>query len=125
MGKDLESLFEYLKQINEKLDRLDDKVNKLTEKQHNQQVSIKALEINVETINRNVNSVSNDIKDKVHKIEVRCEEHKKDIKEANNFMLTHNANEKTILNVRADIIAWAALLFGLIAAMANIDKLWR
>ncbi len=130
MGKDVDAIFEYLKVINDKIETVDDKIEKVdnkvnivSNKQNDQQVSIKGLEINVDNINKNIAVISTDVKEKVTKIEKRCEEHKTDIETTNKFIIQHDAKEKTILGLRTDIVAWFGLLAGLVAIIANLDKL--
>lgn len=123
MSKDLETLFDYLKKLNDNFDKLSDKIDDIVQKQNSQQISIKTVEINVENIDKNISAINNDMKHKMSKIEERCEEHKKDLKTASNFIMVHDAKEKTLLGVRVDFVAWVSLICAFVAMALNIKKI--
>lgn len=134
MGKDLETLFDYLKALNDNLHAVNQRIENLIAQYHNHEVTLKIVEHNVDGLNEKMDNLSvdlkekitelnNDTKTKITTIEKRCEDHKNDLKTANNFIMLHDAKEKTILGLRTDFIAWLGVICALVALAANLDKI--
>lgn len=104
-NKDLEALFNFLKNIKEKQDDINDTLIEI-------KINFSVFERNFETLSERVDGMLD-----------KCKTHETDLKKAGDFMLVHETKEKSLLGIRTDLVAWFGLIASIIAIAVNLDKL--